>query len=58
MQDVGRILECKKKTLDLYQAGKLRAVVDSNVFCGIESVPDAIDYMLSGVALGKVVVKF
>lgn len=56
-QDGAKIMACKKKAVDLYNEGKIRAVVDSKAFEGVESVPDAINYMLSGQALGKVVVK-
>ena len=35
----------------------VRAVVDKREFLGVESVVEAVEYMLSGVALGKVVVR-
>ena len=44
--------------LDLHASGELVALVDEKrTFEGLESVPDAIEYMLSGEAIGKVVVR-
>jgi hypothetical protein len=56
LQDPAKIQACKAKTFNMYQNGELVAVVDERNFHGLESVVDAIDYMLSGDALGKVVV--
>ena len=36
--------------------GSVRPLVDERKFCGLQSIPDAVEYMLSGQALGKVVV--
>ena len=36
---------------------KLESLVDEVHFEGLESVPDAMDHMLSGATVGKVVVK-
>ena len=44
--------------LDLHASGQLAALVDEKrTFAGLESVADAIEYMLSGEAVGKVVVR-
>ena len=39
------------------EEGRLRAVVDAREFKGVDSVADAVEYMLSGAASGKVVVR-
>lgn len=41
----------------LYQQGIIMPLIDPVEFIGVESIPDAMDYMLSGQALGKVVVR-
>ena len=46
--------------LSLYQRGEIVVAVDSgpsSTFVGIETVPDAVEYMYSGKSVGKVVVK-
>eukprot|EP00667_Euglena_gracilis_P008369 EG_transcript_8467 len=48
--------ECARRVRELFRRGALRAVVDGRRFAGVGSVPDAVDYMLGGRALGKVVV--
>ena len=49
---------CKQRVLDLHASGQLAALVDEKrTFAGLESVADAIEYMLSGEAVGKVVVR-
>ncbi len=50
-QDTGR--SCST----LHAQGKLQAWVDEREFVGVESVVDAIEYMLTGEAIGKVVVR-
>ncbi|WAC71970.1 zinc-binding dehydrogenase [Roseateles sp. SL47] len=40
----------------LYQSGRLRVVFDARDLRGIEQVPDAIDHLLSGSSMGKVLV--
>jgi len=50
--------EMKDRVLELYAKGKLQSLVDDiKTFDGLESVTDAIDHMLSGTTIGKVVVK-
>jgi NADPH-dependent curcumin reductase CurA len=46
-----------RRVLDLYYAGKLRVLVDSTPFHGVEAVPAAVEHLLSGRNLGKVVVR-
>ncbi|MBD1846557.1 zinc-binding dehydrogenase [Cyanobacteria bacterium FACHB-63] len=50
--------EARDRLLDLYYTNKLKVAVDSTVFNGIESIPDAVEYLLSGQNCGKVVVRF
>lgn len=41
----------------VYNEGKLKSLVDDTPFEGLEAVPAAIEHMLSGTTIGKVVVK-
>ena len=51
------MLAAKRQLWDDFEAGRIQAVVDTQrAFNGLESTVEAIDYMLSGKALGKVVV--
>lgn len=50
--------EGRDRLLELFYADKLKVIVDSTRFQGIESIPDAVEYLLSGRNCGKVVVKF
>ncbi len=45
------------RILDLYERGKLTVFVDPIPFKGLESIPDAVEHLLSGKNLGKVVVR-
>uniref|UniRef100_A0A7S0J909 Enoyl reductase (ER) domain-containing protein n=1 Tax=Calcidiscus leptoporus TaxID=127549 RepID=A0A7S0J909_9EUKA len=57
-RDFGAIAGCKQRVLDLHTSGALVALVDEKrTFDGLESVVDAVEYMLSGEAVGKVVVR-
>lgn len=47
----------RQELFDLHRQGKLEAWVDEKQFIGVESVADSIEYMLTGQALGKVVVR-
>lgn len=59
MQAAGKDMNAYRQRLfDLYEEGQLQAWVDERQFHGVEEVADAIEYMLSGQALGKVVVCF
>jgi NADPH-dependent curcumin reductase CurA len=46
------------RLLDLFYLGKLKVTLDPTVFRGIESIPDAVEHLLSGQNCGKVVVKY
>lgn len=45
-----------QKLTELMMAGKLQVVSDETVFQGVESVPDAVDFMYDGKNIGKIVV--
>ena len=53
--DRNQILEAKKEVFDLLEKGNIRAVVDEKKFRNLETVPDAIEFMLSSKAIGKVI---
>lgn len=46
------------RLLNLFYTDKLKVAVDPTQFQGIESIPDAVEYLLSGQNCGKVVVRF
>ena len=48
----------RDRLLDLFAQGKLQVAVDPTPFLGIEAIPDAVRYLLSGQNCGKVVVQF
>ena len=50
--------EARNRLLNLFYTGKLKIAVDPTQFQGIESIPDAVEYLLSGHNCGKVVVRF
>ena len=55
-QDYNAVVHCKKKVFQLFYEGKLKAWIDdSHKFVGLDSVADAVDYMLTGKNIGKVV---
>ena len=57
-RDYSLVAGCKNRVLDLFTEKKLESIVDkSPEFAGLESVSDAINHMLSGKTIGKVVVK-
>lgn len=58
VQDRELLQKLKERLFELYYSGKLQAWVDPAKFHGVESVTDAMDFMLSGQALGKVVISF
>lgn len=56
LKDYNAVLHCKKKVFQLFYEGKLKAWIDdSRKFVGLDSVADAVDYMLTGRNIGKVV---
>jgi hypothetical protein len=52
------MVEARDRLLDLFYTGKIRVAVDPTQFRGIESIPAAVEYLLSGKNCGKVVVSF
>jgi len=57
-KDFSKLAGCKNRVLSLHAEGKLVSLVDvAKDFCGLSAVSDAIDYMLTGKAIGKVVVR-
>lgn len=54
---MSKFFEYRERVFDQFEAGEVTALVDTRQFHGLESVPDAIDYMLTGAAIGKVVVR-
>ncbi|MEH2035070.1 quinone oxidoreductase family protein [Nostoc sp.] len=50
--------EARDRLLNLFYTNKLKVAVDPTQFQGIESIPDAVEYLLSGQNCGKVVVRF
>uniref|UniRef100_A0A7S4AIU6 Enoyl reductase (ER) domain-containing protein n=2 Tax=Pseudo-nitzschia australis TaxID=44445 RepID=A0A7S4AIU6_9STRA len=57
-KDFSLVAGCKKRVLDVFAEKKIQSIVDkSPEFVGLESVNDAINHMLSGKTIGKVVVK-
>jgi NADPH-dependent curcumin reductase CurA len=50
--------EARDRLLNLFYTGKLKVTVDPTQFNGIESIPAAVEYLLSGQNCGKVVVRF
>jgi NADPH-dependent curcumin reductase CurA len=55
-KDRQKIQETKKWLFDQFYDGKIKACIDPKPYHGLESVPAATDYMLSGQSIGKVVV--
>jgi NADPH-dependent curcumin reductase CurA len=51
-------LEARDRLLHLFDTDQIRVAVDPMPFCGIEAIPDAVEYLLSGRNCGKVVVRF
>jgi NADPH-dependent curcumin reductase CurA len=52
------MVEARDRLLDLFYTGKIKVAVDPTEFKGIESIPAAVEYLLSGKNCGKVVVRF
>ncbi|WP_414565432.1 MULTISPECIES: zinc-binding dehydrogenase [unclassified Anabaena] len=49
--------DARDRLLNLFYTGKLKVCVDSTPFLGLESIPDAVEHLLSGKNCGKVVVR-
>lgn len=56
LQDRSKTQAAKQRLFDRFYNGTIKALVDKKTFAGVEAVPDAVDYMLTGQAIGKVVV--
>ncbi|GAB1539719.1 NADP-dependent oxidoreductase [Scytonema sp. NUACC21] len=52
------MVEARERLLNLFYTNKLKVAVDPTQFHGVESVPSAVEYLLSGQNCGKVVVGF
>ncbi|NEU75204.1 zinc-binding dehydrogenase [Hassallia byssoidea VB512170] len=52
------IPEARDRLLNLFYTDKLKVAIDPTVFNGIESIPTAVEYLLTGKNCGKVVVRF
>jgi NADPH-dependent curcumin reductase CurA len=50
--------EVRDRLLNLYYSNKIKVTVDPTEFKGLESIPNAVEYLLSGKNCGKVVVSF
>jgi NADPH-dependent curcumin reductase CurA len=50
--------EARARLLELFYSGKLKVAIDPTQFQGIESIPTAVEYLISGKNCGKVVVRF
>jgi hypothetical protein len=50
--------EARDRLLNLFYTDKLKVSVDPSHFNGIESIPEAVEYLFSGQNCGKVVVRF
>mmetsp|Transcript_55677 Transcript_55677/g.81853 ORF Transcript_55677/g.81853 Transcript_55677/m.81853 type:complete len:410 (+) Transcript_55677:9-1238(+) len=49
--------DARKQVQEMLEDGRITSVVDKREFVGVDTVADAVEYMLSGAALGKVVVR-
>ena len=57
-KDFGTVAGSKERVLKLFAEKKLTSLIDdTEEFSGLDSVSDAIDHMLSGKTIGKVIVK-
>lgn len=57
LQDINAIRTSRQKVFQLHAEGKLQAWVDaSHGFKGVDQIPQAIEYMLKGGHIGKVVI--
>lgn len=52
------MVEARDRLFNLFYSDKLKVAVDPTEFQGVESIPAAVEYLLSGKNCGKVVVKF
>ncbi|MBD1913857.1 MULTISPECIES: zinc-binding dehydrogenase [unclassified Leptolyngbya] len=52
------MVEARDRLLDLFYSQKIRVAINPTPFYGIESIPTAVNYLLTGKNVGKVVVQF
>jgi NADPH-dependent curcumin reductase CurA len=52
------MVAARDRLLDLFYTGKIRVAINPTPFHGIESIPAAVQHLLSGKNVGKVVVQF
>jgi len=50
----GALGPARERLLQMYTTGKIRSLLKTKSFVGLGSIPDAVDYMLSGSSIGKV----
>jgi NADPH-dependent curcumin reductase CurA len=50
--------EARDRLFNLFYTGKLKVFVDQTQFIGLESIPHAVEHLLTGKNCGKVVVRF
>jgi NADPH-dependent curcumin reductase CurA len=50
--------EARDRLLHMFYSNQLKVAVDPTQFQGVESIPNAVEYLLSGKNCGKVVVRF
>jgi hypothetical protein len=50
--------EARDRLLDLFYSNTIKVAIDPTQFNGIESIPAAVEYLLSGKNCGKVVARF
>ncbi len=48
----------RDRLLDFFYSGKIQVAIDPTEFRGLESIPDAVEYLIGGKNCGKVVVRF
>lgn len=51
------IARARKRIFKLHKDGLIKALIDSSAFRGIASIPEAVEHMLNGQHIGKVVVE-
>lgn len=57
LQDIATVRRAKRRVFQLAAAEQLQSLVDvSHGFRGVEQIPDAVEYMLRGGHIGKVVI--
>lgn len=52
------VTEARDRLLDMFYSDKIKVAIDPTTFHGVESIPDAVEYLLGGKNCGKVVARF